>query len=109
VAIDTTGIKGTIGGQYRGRKRFLKLHSSVNIKTNQVVGYLFTTDQVSDCKGFLHLIFQSQALGKIESAYLNKAYDSAENYFMLQEQQIEAFISPRRTMPLYKVQLRLRI
>jgi hypothetical protein len=56
LAIDSTGFKTTIRGEYRmskyrgKRKKFIKLSIAVNIKTKQIVSFSVTFEEGRDNK-----------------------------------------------------------
>jgi len=106
IAGDATGLKTSNRGEYRmskyrGQKRkFLKLHLVVNIKTKQVIWCEVTTEEVRDGKKLPEMISCSEKHGKLKNAYFDAAYDSKKNYSLLKDKKITPVIRPKRTATL---------
>lgn len=84
IAGDATGLKTSNRGEYRmskyrGQKRkFLKLHLAVDIKTKQIIWCEVTTEEVRDGKKLPEMISYSEKHGKLKNAYFDAAYDKAK-------------------------------
>ena len=105
IAGDASGLKSTNRGEYRMnkyrggvKKRYVKLHISVNIKTRQIVASIVTGDDVSDNRKLKELIEEAEKSGKVIKALFDKGYESKENYWYLKERGIKAVIKPRETL-----------
>lgn len=105
IAGDCSGLKTSNRGEYRmnkykdgKKKKYVKLHIAVNIKSRQVTSAVITDDSVSDGKKMKALIKESGKYGPIKKALFDKGYDSADNYWWLNQNKIEAGIKPRETL-----------
>ncbi len=116
IAGDCSGLKTSNRGEYRmnkykdgTKKKYVKLHIAVNIKSRQVTSEVITDDSVSDGKKMKALIKESEKYGPIKKALFDKGYDSADNYWWLNQNKIEAGIKPRETLkpPQIKKEIKL--
>ena len=105
IAGDASGLKTSNRGEYRMskyregvKKRYVKLHIAVNIKTRQVVSSIITGDEVSDNTQLKRLIKGAEKRGKIVKGLFDSGYDSEENYWYLKERNILWGIKPRATL-----------
>jgi len=109
IAVDATGLKTSNRGEYRmnayrgKRKKFIKLHIAVNIKTRQVVGCSVTPEDVRDHEELLNIVSQAQKYGKATKIFLDPAYDTNDIHMQLKENGIKPVIKPRETMELRRV------
>lgn len=110
IAGDSSGLKTSKRGEYRMnkyrdgvRKKYIKLHLAVNIKTNQVVACIITDEAGRDNKQMNDLVNKASEYGEITGASFDRGYDSKENYWFLKQQGIKDAIKPRRTMELPKL------
>ena len=103
IAGDSSGLKTSNRGEYRlskyrgQRRKFVKLHLAVNIKTKQVVWYKVTKEQRSDTQQLPSMIRHSSHYGKIDKGYFDAGYDSKNNYQALKEKGIVPVIRPKHT------------
>lgn len=106
IAGDATGLKTSNRGEYRmskyrGQKRkFLKLHLAIDIKTKQAIWCEVTREEVRDGKKLPEMVSCSGKHGKLRNAYFDAAYDSKKNYRLLKEKEITPVIRPKRTATL---------
>ena len=105
IAGDASGLKTSNRGEYRMskyrngvKKRYVKLHIAVNIKTRQVVSNIITGDEVSDNTQLKKLIKEAERSGKVVKGLFDSGYDSKENYWFLKERNILGGIKPRATL-----------
>ncbi len=105
IAGDASGLKTSNRGEYRMskykdgvKKKYVKLHIVVNIKTRQVVSNIITSDEVSDNTQLKKLIEEAEKSGKVKKGLFDKGYDSKENYWYLKERNILWGIKPRATL-----------
>jgi IS5 family transposase len=115
IAGDSSGLKTSNRGEYRmskykdgKRKRFVKVHLAVNIKTRQVVSVNVTDDAVSDSSRLRNLVRDSEKFGKVKRALFDKAYDGQENYWFLKTVGIDAGIKPRESLPRLRLAKEIR-
>jgi hypothetical protein len=83
-------------GVYGRRKRYVKIHFAVDIKTREVVSMDITTDDVHDSKVLPGLMIDSSMNKLIAEAYMDGAYDSSSSYTILRWMNIKPIIKPRR-------------
>lgn len=107
VAGDSSGLKTNKRGEYRmnqkkgkEKKKYVKLHISVNIKTKQVIAEVITDDGVSDSQKMKQLLDDAEAEGPIKKALFDKAYDGESNHWLLKNRGIEDGIKPRESLSL---------
>jgi transposase len=96
-AIDSSGFKITLRGDYLGnkwhkiRRGWIKLHAVININNFEIIDYSITDDHVNDAKEGISLIRRIK--NKIRKLYGDKGYDSKLIYNELDG---KAVIPPRR-------------
>jgi len=109
IAIDSTGIKVTNRGQWMSdkwgarnkNKGYLKIHVAVNTRTREILALEVTDEKVHDGKVMRRLVKQvmDSRDGKnmrIKSALSDGAYDSNENFKILNAMGIEPAIKVRK-------------
>ena len=101
IAIDSTGVKihksgGWMERTYGKKKRCVKVHFAVNVKTKEVVGMEVTTDEVHDSKVAERLVDGAATRGDVKEVIGDGAYDTARLYEHLHNRGIDAVIKPRR-------------
>jgi transposase len=110
IAVDSAGIKVTNRGQWmfdkwggvtNKKKGYLKIHVAVNIKTKEILALEVTDEKVHDSRIMRRLV--KHVLGNhdgenvgIKSALSDGAYDSNENFKLLNDKGIEPAIKVRR-------------
>ena len=83
-AIDSSGFKITLRGDYLGnkwhkkRKGWIKLHALINIKNFEIIDYSITNEHTNDAKEGINIIRNIK--NKISRLYADKGYDSKEIY-----------------------------
>jgi hypothetical protein len=101
IAIDSSGIKvhksgGWITRKYGKKKKYVKIHLAVNVKTREVVSMSVTTDEVHDSKEAKKLIDDASRKYDVKKAYMDGAYDSREIFRYLEARGIIPVIKVRR-------------
>jgi len=101
IAVDSTGVKvfksgGWMERTYGKKKRCVKVHFAVNVRTKEVVAMEVTTDEVHDSRVADRLVEEAERNGKVNEVLGDGAYDTARMYERLKEKGIEAVIKPRR-------------
>lgn len=101
IAVDSTGIKVTNHGEWLREKwkihrGWLKVHLAVDIRTKKILGIEITDERVSDSKMFPSLIEQAEKKAKIEKILADGAYDTRDNFNLLEEKGIESGIKIRK-------------
>ena len=79
-AIDSSGFKVTLRGDYLGnkwhkiRKGWIKLHAVININNFQIIDYSITDDHANDAMEGIRIVRRIK--NKIRKLYGDKGYDS---------------------------------
>ena len=69
---------------------------AVDVKTNQALAMIVTTDGTHDSSVFPKLLRKAESRGKISNVIADGAYDSSEVYELLESKGIDAVVKPRR-------------
>ncbi len=101
IAVDSTGVKVRLAGgwverKHGKKKRYVKLHFAVNVKTKEVVAMEVSTDDVHDVKAFPGLVEEAEKRRRISCWLGDGAYDSGMVFEALEARGIEAVVKPRR-------------
>ena len=101
IAVDSTGVKvhragGWIERKHGKKKRYVKLHFAVDVRTKEVVAMEVSTDDVHDVKAFPSLLEKAEKGRRVVRGLGDGAYDSGMVYEMLEARGIETVIKPRR-------------
>ena len=101
IAVDSTGVRvhkagGWVERKHGKKKRYVKIHLAVDVRTKQALALLVTTDGTHDSRAFPKLLEKAERRGKVSRVYADGAYDSSKVYRLLEEKGIEAVIKPRR-------------
>jgi len=104
VAVDASGIKVTNRGEWRrelwgdkSKKGFLKIHVAVDVKSGQILAMEVTDERVADTRKFEPLVKQASERANVRLVLADTAYDSRENFNLLEANGIEPGIKPRRS------------
>jgi len=101
IALDSTGVRvlkagGWIERVHGVKKKYVKVHFAVNVKTKEVVAMEVTTDEVHDSKVAEKLVDGAAERGNVKEVLGDGAYDSARIYERLRKKGIDAVIKPRK-------------
>lgn len=103
IAVDSSGIKVTNRGDWirelwnrKSKKGYLKIHLAVDVKTKQILAMEVTDDRVGDAEKFGDLVSGARKVANVVKVLGDGAYDSKENFDILEANGIEAGIRPRR-------------
>jgi len=101
IAVDSTGMRvyksgGWMERQHGTKKRYVKVHFAVNVRTKEVVAMEVTTDEVHDSRVADRLVDGAGANGKVAEVLGDGAYDTAGLYEVLKGKGIDGVIKPRR-------------
>ena len=101
IAVDSTGVRvhkagGWVERKHGKKKRYVKIHLAVDVKTKQALALLVTTDGTHDSRVFPELLRRTERNGKVSRVYADGAYDSSRVYELLEQKGIEAAVKPRR-------------
>ncbi|GIU71749.1 MAG: IS5 family transposase [Candidatus Nitrosocaldaceae archaeon] len=100
IALDSSGVKvhksyGWIERKHGIKKHYIKIHFAVNINTKEIIDMQITRDDITDSKAALD-IMNDIINDKIDKVYADGAYDTLPLYKLLEDNNIEAIIKPRR-------------
>lgn len=101
IAIDSTGVKVLKGGgwierKHGKKKKYIKIHFAVDVKTKEVVAMSITTDETHDSKEAPKLIDEANERRRIRRAHMDSAYNYSRVYDALEAKGIEPSIKPKR-------------
>ncbi len=105
VSIDSTGIKVTNRGQWMRdkwnvkKKRYLKIHIAVNVKTKKILSMKVTDEHVHDSKALPELIdnvIESDKKKQFGKLFADGAYDGNEIFRNLADNGIQPCIKVRK-------------
>ena len=80
----------------RACREYIKLHIAVDVKSKQIISFRVTKGTVHDTKKFVPMIKEISKHNKITKVYADKAYDSTNNFNLLDKLHIEPVISIRK-------------
>ena len=102
VAVDSTGLKVSGSGEYlRAKHRppddrvWVKFHAVVDVETHVVLAGLVTHNGVGDCRAFPELVERAARECEIAEVLADGAYDTRQNFNVLDGLGIEPRIKPR--------------
>jgi predicted PP-loop superfamily ATPase len=81
---------------YGRRKRYIKIHFAVDVRTKEIVAMNVTTDDIHDSKVLPELMIDASMNRLIAEAYMDGAYDSSSSYTILRWMGVKPIIKPRR-------------
>ena len=101
LAVDSTGVKvhragGWVERKHGKRKKYVKLHFAVDVKSKEVVAMEISTDDTHDVKAFPRLVEKAEKRRHVSQALGDGAYDSADVFEELEARGVEPIIKPRR-------------
>ena len=103
IAIDSTGIKVTIRGEWirhkwNVKRGYLKIHVAVDIKKKRILSLQVTSEQVHDGKVLPQLIddITIKQNKVIDTAIMDGSYDSNKNFQLLSFKGIQSAIKVRK-------------
>ena len=103
IAIDSTGVKVTNRGEWirhkwKVKRGYLKIHIAVDIKKKRILSLEVTSEQVHDGKILLKLVddITIKQNKVVETAIMDGAYDSNNNFQFLSVKDIQPAIKVRK-------------
>jgi hypothetical protein len=101
IAVDSSGVSvhkcsGWVERLYGRKKRYIKIHFAVDIRTKEVLAMDVTKDDKHDSEALPNLIMNASRYRLISEAYMDGAYDSSKTYALLRKMRIKPIIKPRR-------------
>jgi hypothetical protein len=101
IALDSTGIKVANRGEWMRhkwhvRRGYLKIHVAVDIRKKKVVSMEVTSEEVHDSKVLKKLIKGASEHNDVSRVLADAAYDSKENFWYLDDNNIEAAIKVKK-------------
>ena len=101
IAVDSSGVSvhkcgGWVERLYGGKKRYVKIHFAVDVKTKEILAMEVTTDNIHDSETLPSLIANASRHRTIIEAYMDGAYDSGKAYRLLGGMGVKPIIKPRK-------------
>jgi hypothetical protein len=101
IALDSTGIKVANRGEWMRhkwhvRRGYLKIHVAVDIRKKKVVSMEVTSEEVHDGKVLKKLVKGASENNDVGRVLADGAYDSKENFWYLDDNDIEAAIKVKK-------------
>jgi len=101
IAVDSSGVSvhkcgGWVERTYGRKKRYIKIHFAVDVKTKEVLAMYVTTDDKHDSEVLPSIIADASRHRLISEACMDGAYDSIKSYRLLKRAGIKPIIKPRR-------------
>ena len=101
IDVDASGVKVADRGEWmrlrwRRRRGFLKIHLAFDVRTRQIVAMEVTDERTGDGRMLRSLVEQAERRCRVAKAIADGAYDSRENFALLEEKGIEPAIKVRR-------------
>jgi len=101
IAVDSSGVSvhkcgGWVERVYGRKKRYVKIHFAVDVRTKEVLAMEVTTDDMHDSEVLPSIIANASRHRTIIEAYMDGAYDSSKTYALLRKMGINPIIKPRR-------------
>jgi len=101
IAVDSSGVSvhkcgGWVERLYGRKRRYVKMHFAVDVKTKEVLAMEVTTDDMHDSEVLPSIIANASRHRTIIEAYMDGAYDSVKAYRLLKRMGVNPIIKPRR-------------
>lgn len=101
IALDSTGIKVANRGEWMRHKwhvhrGYLKIHVAVDIRKKKVISLVVTSEEVFDGKVLKKLVDNASENNGVRRVLADGAYDSKENFWYLDDNDIEAAIRVKK-------------
>jgi hypothetical protein len=101
IAVDSSGVSvhkcgGWVERLYGRKRRYVKIHFAVDVKTKEVLAMYVTTDDMHDSEVLPSIIANASRHRTIIEAYMDGAYDSVKAYRLLKRMGVNPIIKPRR-------------
>jgi len=98
IAVDSSGVSvhksgGWVTRVHGKKKRYIKIHFAVDVKTKEVLAMEVTTDDVHDSEAAL--IKDSSKLRRVSKAVMDGAYNNSKAYNLLRRMSVKPIIKPR--------------
>ncbi|MEM2405335.1 MAG: IS5 family transposase, partial [Candidatus Methanomethylicia archaeon] len=100
IAVDSSGVSvhksgGWVTRMHGKKKRYIKIHFAVDVKTKEILAMDVTTDDVHDSEALPALIKDASKLRRVSEAVMDGAYDNSEAYNLLRRMGVKPIIKPR--------------
>jgi hypothetical protein len=101
IAVGSSGVSvhkcgGWVERLYGRKRRYVKIHFAVDVKTKEVLAMDVTTDDIHDSEVLPSIIANASRHRTIIEAYMDGAYDSVKAYRLLRSMGVNPIIKPRR-------------
>lgn len=101
ISVDSSGLKTDNGGTWlekrfgRKKRRWIKIHFAIDVKSKRVIEVSVTTDRIHDNRRFRGLVRRASKKHKIAKVSADAAYDDYRNYELLHKKKIRSAIKPK--------------
>jgi hypothetical protein len=101
IAVDSSGVSvhkcgGWVERTHGKRKRYVKIHFAIDVRTKEVLAMEVTADDKHDSEVLPNLIMDASRHRTIIEACMDGAYDSIKSYRLLKRMEIKPIIKPRK-------------
>jgi hypothetical protein len=86
---------GWVERVYGRRKRYIKIHFTVDINTKEVISMDVTTDDIHDSEVLPRLLKDASMNRDVAEAFMDGAYDTRGSYTLVRGMDIRPVIKPR--------------
>ena len=98
IAVDSSGVSvhkcgGWVERLYGEKKRYVKIHFAVDVRTKEVLAMDVTTDDTHDSEVLPNLIMDASRHRLISEACMDGAYDSIKSYRLLKRMGVKPIIN----------------
>jgi hypothetical protein len=100
IAVDSSGVSvhkcgGWVERVYGRKKRYVKIHFAVDVRTKEVLAMYVTTDDIHDSEVLPSIIANASRHRLVSEAFMDGAYDSVKAYRLLKSMGVNPVIKPR--------------
>jgi hypothetical protein len=100
IVVDSSGIRvhrcgGWVERVCGRRKRYIKIHFTIDVKTKEIISMYATTDDVHDFKVLPRLLKDASMNRDIIEAFMDGSYDTRSLYILLRRTSRRPVLKPR--------------
>lgn len=101
ISIDASGLKADHGGTWlekrfgRKKRKWIKIHFAVDVKSKRIIELSVTTDKVHDNRRFRGLVRRASRKHNLSKVAADPAYDDYRNYELGHKKKIRMAIKPK--------------
>lgn len=101
ISIDASGLKADHGGSWlekrfgRKKRKWIKIHFAIDVKSKRVIELSVTTDRTNDNKRFRGMLRRASRKHRINKVAGDPYYDDYKNYELCHKKRIRPVIKPK--------------